>query len=118
MTAYKGQNKTAVSAKFSAKTSAARAAFMDCDGDVMPVVFEFVGLLPEDLSVPPQVAGKLHGNFVRAHPGGHVFIAVNPGSLLATKMVKEGFGIAGNDSRHVAGVMAAIESLAAPWFDI
>lgn len=26
-----------------------------------------------------------------------VFIAVNPGSLLATKMVKEGFGLAGND---------------------
>ncbi len=28
---------------------------------------------------------------------GPVFIAVNPGSLLATKMVKEGFGMAGND---------------------
>jgi len=26
-----------------------------------------------------------------------VFVAVNPGSLLATKMVKEGFGMAGND---------------------
>ncbi|RMH46419.1 MAG: SDR family NAD(P)-dependent oxidoreductase [Alphaproteobacteria bacterium] len=95
----------------------------------------------------------------RAHPGGPVFIAVNPGSLLATKMVKEGFGIAGNDPRagadilrraalseefatasgryfdndngrfaaphpaardprHVAEVMAAIESLAAPWLDL
>ncbi|MCW8934534.1 MAG: SDR family NAD(P)-dependent oxidoreductase [Gammaproteobacteria bacterium] len=30
---------------------------------------------------------------------GPVFIAVNPGSLLATKMVKEGFGMAGNDIR-------------------
>ncbi|WP_299211126.1 SDR family NAD(P)-dependent oxidoreductase [uncultured Tateyamaria sp.] len=31
------------------------------------------------------------------HPDGPVFIAVNPGSLLASKMVKEGFGVAGND---------------------
>lgn len=28
---------------------------------------------------------------------GPVFIAVNPGSLLATKMVKEGFGMADHD---------------------
>ncbi|MEP1330489.1 SDR family NAD(P)-dependent oxidoreductase [Pseudophaeobacter sp.] len=30
-------------------------------------------------------------------PDGPVIVAVNPGSLLASKMVKEGFGIAGND---------------------
>ncbi|MES9942389.1 MAG: SDR family NAD(P)-dependent oxidoreductase [Candidatus Thiodiazotropha sp. 6PLUC2] len=30
---------------------------------------------------------------------GPLFIAVNPGSLLATKMVKEGFGMAGKDIR-------------------
>ncbi len=30
---------------------------------------------------------------------GLIFVAVNPGSLLATKMVKEGFGMAGNDIR-------------------
>ena len=30
-------------------------------------------------------------------PDGPVVVSVNPGSLLATKMVKEGFGIAGND---------------------
>lgn len=30
-------------------------------------------------------------------PDGPVVIAVNPGSLLASKMVKEGFGVAGND---------------------
>ena len=30
-------------------------------------------------------------------PRGPVFIAVNPGSLLASKMVKEGFGVAGSD---------------------
>ncbi|WP_417586442.1 SDR family NAD(P)-dependent oxidoreductase [Pararhodobacter oceanensis] len=33
----------------------------------------------------------------RAHPEGPVFVAVNPGSLLASKMVKEGFGVAGSD---------------------
>ena len=32
-----------------------------------------------------------------AHKDGPAFIAVNPGSLLATKMVKEGFGMAGKD---------------------
>ncbi len=31
------------------------------------------------------------------HPDGPVFLSVNPGSLLASKMVKDGFGIAGND---------------------
>ena len=34
---------------------------------------------------------------------GPVVVAVNPGSLLASKMVKEGFGIAGNDGRRNAG---------------
>ena len=33
----------------------------------------------------------------REYPNGPAFIAVNPGSLLATKMVKEGFGIEGKD---------------------
>ncbi|RUS59234.1 SDR family NAD(P)-dependent oxidoreductase [Pseudorhodobacter sp. E13] len=36
-------------------------------------------------------------DMARAHPDGPAFIAVNPGSLLASKMVREGFGIAGND---------------------
>lgn len=31
------------------------------------------------------------------HPDGPSVLAVNPGSLLASKMVKEGFGVAGND---------------------
>lgn len=30
-------------------------------------------------------------------PSGPVFIAINPGSLLATNMVRDGFGVAGND---------------------
>ncbi|MBE1283416.1 MAG: SDR family NAD(P)-dependent oxidoreductase [Rhodobacteraceae bacterium] len=33
----------------------------------------------------------------RELPDGPVVVSVNPGSLLASKMVKEGFGIAGND---------------------
>lgn len=41
----------------------------------------------------------------RAHPAGPVFVAVNPGSLLATKMVKEGFGVPGNDLRIGADIL-------------
>lgn len=33
----------------------------------------------------------------KALPAGPVVVSVNPGSLLASKMVKEGFGVAGND---------------------
>ena len=36
---------------------------------------------------------------------GPMFVAVNPGSLLASKMVKEGFGIAGNDLSIGAGIL-------------
>ena len=36
---------------------------------------------------------------------GPIFIAVNPGSLLATKMVKEGFGMAGNDIQIGADII-------------
>lgn len=36
-------------------------------------------------------------DFAARHPDGPVSVAVNPGSLLATKMVKEGFGMPGND---------------------
>jgi len=38
-------------------------------------------------------------------PKGQVAVAVNPGSLLASKMVKEGFGVAGNDLRIGADVL-------------
>lgn len=41
----------------------------------------------------------------RAHPEGPVFIAINPGSLLASKMVVEGFGIEGNDLRIGADIL-------------
>lgn len=35
--------------------------------------------------------------FGDSHPDGPVSLAVNPGSLLATRMVREGFGTSGND---------------------
>ncbi|MCB1951345.1 SDR family NAD(P)-dependent oxidoreductase [Denitromonas sp.] len=37
---------------------------------------------------------------------GPMIVAVNPGSLLASKMVKEGFGIAGSDIRIGADILA------------
>jgi len=36
-------------------------------------------------------------DFAARHPNGPVSVAVNPGSLLATKMVRDGFGTSGND---------------------
>ncbi|WP_114011748.1 SDR family NAD(P)-dependent oxidoreductase [Cohaesibacter intestini] len=36
-------------------------------------------------------------DFAAKHPNGPVSVAINPGSLLATKMVREGFGTSGND---------------------
>ena len=38
-------------------------------------------------------------------PEGPIMVAVNPGSLLASKMVKEGFGIAGNDMSIGADIL-------------
>lgn len=51
----------------------------------------------------------------RAAPDGPIVVAVNPGSLLASKMVREGFGVAGGD----LGIGADILSKAAldPAFD-
>ncbi len=40
-------------------------------------------------------------------PEGPSVFAVNPGSLLATKMVKEGFGLAGNDLNVGADILVA-----------
>ncbi|SDJ32195.1 hypothetical protein SAMN04488026_101590 [Aliiruegeria lutimaris] len=36
-------------------------------------------------------------HFATYYPDGPISIAVNPGSLLATRMVREGFGTSGND---------------------
>ncbi|WP_147124252.1 SDR family NAD(P)-dependent oxidoreductase [Shimia ponticola] len=41
-------------------------------------------------------------------PEGPVVISVNPGSLLATKMVKEGFGVAGHDLNIGADILCAL----------
>ena len=41
----------------------------------------------------------------QALPDGPAVIAVNPGSLLASKMVKEGFGMAGNDLKIGADII-------------
>lgn len=38
-------------------------------------------------------------------PNGPVVVAANPGSLLASKMVKEGFGVAGNDLQIGASIL-------------
>ena len=43
--------------------------------------------------------------FAAHHPEGPTAIAVNPGSLLASKMVKEGFGVAGHDLRIGADIL-------------
>ncbi|SPH21048.1 3-oxoacyl-[acyl-carrier-protein] reductase FabG [Ascidiaceihabitans donghaensis] len=41
----------------------------------------------------------------RTLPSGQIAVAVNPGSLLASKMVKEGYGIAGSDLQIGADVL-------------
>ena len=41
----------------------------------------------------------------KSHPQGPVFVAVNPGSLLASKMVKESYGISGNDLEIGADIL-------------
>ncbi len=41
-----------------------------------------------------------------AHPNGPMFVAVNPGSLLASKMVREGFGVAGSDLSIGANILS------------
>lgn len=45
--------------------------------------------------------------FAKDHPDGPMAVAVNPGSLLASKMVKEGFGVAGNDLQIGADILTA-----------
>ena len=50
----------------------------------------------------------------KQNPQGPIFIAVNPGSLLASKMVKEGFGIAGKDINIGADIL--VEAALSPKF--
>ncbi|MEM7750561.1 MAG: SDR family NAD(P)-dependent oxidoreductase [Pseudomonadota bacterium] len=51
------------------------------------------------LTIWSQEMGRKHKE------SGPIFIAVNPGSLLASKMVKEGFGVAGSDLRIGADIL-------------
>ena len=46
-----------------------------------------------------------HGMAHALKDSGPLLVAVNPGSLLATKMVKEGFGMAGKDLRTGADIL-------------
>ncbi|MEM6959266.1 MAG: SDR family NAD(P)-dependent oxidoreductase [Myxococcota bacterium] len=41
----------------------------------------------------------------KSHPNGPVVVSVNPGSMLATKMVREGFGVAGKDLQVGAKIL-------------
>ncbi len=56
-------------------------------------------------------------------PNGPVVVAVNPGSLLASKMVKEGFGVAGSDLQIGADILreaalgASFASASGKYFD-
>jgi len=56
-------------------------------------------------------------------PQGPVIVAVNPGSLLASKMVKEGFGVAGNDLQIGADILIraaldpSFEGVSGAYFD-
>ncbi|MEL6565285.1 MAG: SDR family NAD(P)-dependent oxidoreductase [Pseudomonadota bacterium] len=43
--------------------------------------------------------------WAKTRPDGPVMVAVNPGSLLASKMVKDGFGVAGNDLNIGADIL-------------
>ncbi len=45
------------------------------------------------------------GELAKALKPQQVMLAVNPGSLLASKMVKEGFGVAGQDLRIGADIL-------------
>ena len=44
----------------------------------------------------------------KTRPEGPAFIAVNPGSLLASKMVREGFGVAGSDLQIGADILCRL----------
>lgn len=67
-----------------------------------PVDLEAMVGAPRLSSFDAYAQSKLALTMWNAHlaatdPDGPVFVAVNPGSYLGTKMVQEGFGVAGND---------------------
>ena len=76
-----------------------------------------------ELDVLINNAGVYKTPGVRTHDGLDVRFAVDPGSLLGTRMVKEGFGVVGGDIRVGAEILthAALsdefEGATGPYFD-
>lgn len=52
-----------------------------------------------------KLAITMWTKYLAEHDSQRVYSAVNPGSLLASKMVKEGFGVTGNDLSVGAGIL-------------
>ena len=73
-------------------SSAAQSA-VDCDA-----LTKFRPMSDMDVYSQSKAAITMWSQELAArHPDGPAFVSVNPGSLLGTKMVKEGFGIEGKD---------------------
>ncbi len=69
------------------------------------------GVVQDDMTAYAQskLAITIWSQVMAAELGdGPAVIAVNPGSLLASKMVKDGFGIAGNDLRIGADILCQL----------
>lgn len=77
------------------------------------------------VDVAAMLAGRIHSDreayaqsklaitmwtsaFANSHPQGPAAVAVNPGSLLATNMVKEAFGVPGKDIGIGAGILSRL----------
>ena len=58
-----------------------------------------------DAYAQSKLALTMWSRTMACEEGGPVIVAVNPGSLLGSKMVKEGFGVAGGDIRIGAEVL-------------
>ena len=61
--------------------------------------------IPLDVSYPRPAAVWIGDLALSLDVDGPAIIAVNPGSMLGTKMVKEGFGMAGNDIQVGADIL-------------
>lgn len=72
--------------------------------------------LPDDMAAYAQskLAIAMWSRWMAEHraSAGQVFVAVNPGSLLATKMVREGFGVAGADVGMGADILLKLATAA------
>lgn len=86
------------------------------DHDQLDVMINNAGVMRVPISAYAQskLALTMWNNALAASYGseGPVFVAVNPGSLLASKMVKEGFAVTGKSLSIGANVLARAEVLA------